>query len=265
VREVFAQQHKETGVSDTSQGPGWWQASDGKWYPPEQAPGYQQAGAPMGAAPGSGNFDVGAALAWSWAKFQANMQPLLILGAIVAGIPFVLAVISGFFGSFLLGLGFWFISVIVSAVLTMLTVQAGWEIASTGQLNQAEMYKLKGNPVGYAVAGLLFTFLAYLGICPGLCIGFVFVWLIFGFWQFAAVGEGQSALNALTRSKEVTMGIGLGNIFIPMLIFMVVGGGAAAFSYGSRFVGIIGVFTLPFSALYGSYTYKTFTGQPIAP
>ena len=27
-------------MSDTSQGPGWWQASDGKWYPPEQAPGY---------------------------------------------------------------------------------------------------------------------------------------------------------------------------------------------------------------------------------
>src|ERR1017187_5797979 len=24
-------------VSDTSQGPGWWQASDGKWYPPESA------------------------------------------------------------------------------------------------------------------------------------------------------------------------------------------------------------------------------------
>ena len=28
-------------MSDYSQGPGWWQASDGKWYPPEQAPGSQ--------------------------------------------------------------------------------------------------------------------------------------------------------------------------------------------------------------------------------
>ena len=25
-------------MSDTSQGPGWWQAADGKWYPPEQRP-----------------------------------------------------------------------------------------------------------------------------------------------------------------------------------------------------------------------------------
>lgn len=26
-------------MSDAPQGPGWWEASDGKWYPPEQAPG----------------------------------------------------------------------------------------------------------------------------------------------------------------------------------------------------------------------------------
>lgn len=26
-------------MSEQSQGPGWWQASDGRWYPPESAPG----------------------------------------------------------------------------------------------------------------------------------------------------------------------------------------------------------------------------------
>jgi len=43
-------------MSDVSQGPGWWQASDGKWYPPEQHPDPQaQAPAPpqgAGALPG---------------------------------------------------------------------------------------------------------------------------------------------------------------------------------------------------------------------
>lgn len=37
--------------ADSSQGPGWWQASDGKWYPPESKPGAQpgdQAGQPAG-------------------------------------------------------------------------------------------------------------------------------------------------------------------------------------------------------------------------
>lgn len=35
-------------MSDVSQGPGWWQASDGKWYPPDQTPG----GAPQVPGPG---------------------------------------------------------------------------------------------------------------------------------------------------------------------------------------------------------------------
>lgn len=38
-------------MSDFSQGPGWWQASDGKWYPPEQAPGGQSAAAGSFGAP----------------------------------------------------------------------------------------------------------------------------------------------------------------------------------------------------------------------
>lgn len=33
-------------MSDTSQGPGWWVASDGKWYPPQQATGTQEPAAP---------------------------------------------------------------------------------------------------------------------------------------------------------------------------------------------------------------------------
>lgn len=28
-------------MSDAAQGPGWWQASDGRWYPPEQHPSYR--------------------------------------------------------------------------------------------------------------------------------------------------------------------------------------------------------------------------------
>ena len=37
-------------MSDTSQGPGWWQASDGKWYPPEQAQPAAASPAPAGAS-----------------------------------------------------------------------------------------------------------------------------------------------------------------------------------------------------------------------
>jgi Domain of unknown function (DUF4190) len=38
-------------MSDTSEGPGWWQASDGKWYRPEQHPSYAPL-PPPGLVPG---------------------------------------------------------------------------------------------------------------------------------------------------------------------------------------------------------------------
>ncbi len=40
-------------MSDTSQGPGWWQASDGKWYPPEQGAAAPPPGPPTGPPPGA--------------------------------------------------------------------------------------------------------------------------------------------------------------------------------------------------------------------
>lgn len=41
-------------MSDTSQGPGWWQASDDKWYPPDQVPGPAPAAPPWGSGSGYG-------------------------------------------------------------------------------------------------------------------------------------------------------------------------------------------------------------------
>ena len=41
-------------MSDTSQGPGWWLASDGKWYPPELWTGPPQTGPTQTATTGSG-------------------------------------------------------------------------------------------------------------------------------------------------------------------------------------------------------------------
>jgi len=51
------------GMSDASQGPGWWLASDGKWYPPDAGSGtggptLAGAGAPVGAAAGGGGTSI---------------------------------------------------------------------------------------------------------------------------------------------------------------------------------------------------------------
>lgn len=109
-------------MSDESQGPGWWKASDGKWYSPEQAPGAQPTPAPTtppstppfpGAAPAApggfaqqpGGFDqggtratfsVGDAFNWGFKKFQDNLGPILIAALIIFAALIVIEVIIWF-------------------------------------------------------------------------------------------------------------------------------------------------------------------------
>ncbi len=68
-------------MSDVAQGPGWWIASDGKWYPPEQHPSVRakepvtaQSAAGTSARPGAGT---GRGLTTSGPKFQNMFQAAL--------------------------------------------------------------------------------------------------------------------------------------------------------------------------------------------
>jgi uncharacterized membrane protein len=107
-------------VSDTPQGQGWWQASDGKWYPPESAPGPTvpqappPAGPPVsppgpaaptgpaayepptpgGSAPAQKTATVGEAFNYGWLKFQQNIGEIIIV-AIVAFVAIAAVVVIG--------------------------------------------------------------------------------------------------------------------------------------------------------------------------
>jgi len=67
-------------MSDSSQGPGWWQASDGKWYPPEQAPGAQSGGA------GQSNLAEWGPRALGILIDYASIVVIIIVGSIIATI-----------------------------------------------------------------------------------------------------------------------------------------------------------------------------------
>lgn len=60
-------------MSDSSQGPGWWQASDGQWYPPESAP--QPLTPPPPPAPLAGN------IAGPGVSKQRNWKKIGLIGA----------------------------------------------------------------------------------------------------------------------------------------------------------------------------------------
>jgi hypothetical protein len=80
-------------MSNAPQGPGWWQASDGNWYPPQQQPGYAPPPAPPSwsapaaypqyPAPGGQTFGAApAALGGSLANFSTAAW-LLVAGLVI--------------------------------------------------------------------------------------------------------------------------------------------------------------------------------------
>ena len=76
-------------MSDFSQGPGWWQASDGKWYPPQQAA--PPAAAPWSSAPPA----VGYAQPYGTPTYQTRSTNGMAIASLVCGCLGFLTCISG--------------------------------------------------------------------------------------------------------------------------------------------------------------------------
>src|ERR1700683_2819362 len=73
-------------MSDVSQGPGWWLASDGKWYSPAQVPGGSPAPPPPGAGAAYGGYGVGGGVGTTPAMQGQNFPPRTAVPT-VRGVP----------------------------------------------------------------------------------------------------------------------------------------------------------------------------------
>lgn len=119
-------------MSDYSQGPGWWQASDGKWYPPQQAAPQAPTG-PWGAAPPAG-------MAYGTPTYQAPSTNGLAIAALVCG---------------LLG----FITCVSSIAAIVLGHMARKQIRESGGVQQGDGMALAGLILGYVVLALLIGYI----------------------------------------------------------------------------------------------------------
>jgi uncharacterized membrane protein len=153
-------------MSDTSQGPGWWQASDGKWYPPEQAPG----ATPQSAGP---RLDIGAALSYGWEKFVANISTMILIVIIFFGVQFVFTMIAQFVRPSGVFIGFMVEAGLVRAALAI----------TDGRPPEASMMFSTERLAPFAIGAILVALLSIVGFVA-CCIGYVVVRLFLLFWAF---------------------------------------------------------------------------------
>jgi uncharacterized membrane protein len=266
-------------VSDTPQGPGWWQASDGKWYPPEQAPGAQQ---PVG-GPAGGFPSVGEAFNYGWTKFQANVGQIIVAAIIGFAIMAVLSLIGyvlifasvinasggcefnrrgeyvcdtgpGFFVILLAWAVFLGLIYFGQFLFDLLMIRVGLLTTSGEPLDMSRL--LSTERLGpYLIGSVIMTVLAMIGfvfcIIPGILV------LIFGrFFGYYILDKGQAPVDAIKSSFNLVKD-NFGSVFVFLLAVF------AANWVGSILCYIGLIVTVPLTAIATAYYYRRAEGQPV--
>lgn len=272
-------------MSDTSQGPGWWQASDGKWYPPEQAPGYQAAPSGYGAAPagGGGSVDIGNAFNYGWAKFQANVGQLIValavgfvLMLVLAGIGYFVLLVTALGGStcsynaagfyscsspnfivMLIGYGVFFALYFTGMSLFQMALIRVGLFATKGQpMDTSDLFGM--STIGpYIVMSILVGLATGIGymLCfiPGIIVAFLCY-----FSGFFLLDKGLSPVDAIKASINMVKD-NIGSVILFILAAFV------ANAIGAALCGIGLVVSVPVVSIAGAYVYRQLQGEPIAP
>ena len=243
-------------MSDTSQGPGWWQASDGKWYPPEQAPGYQPPVAGGGVPDGGGGTDLGTTLGYAWNKFIQNIGEWVVLWLVILGITILFAVLSvalvagssmgGFSFRFnFLGIIIGIVAGVVQGVLLVIVAKGAAQATAGQKVDIGACFKLTTNNIIagaiFGVAyGLLSSFCGLFGVIAFLFLGFVPILSALDDKGADAVGE---SINLSTSRANEAM--------VYWLIAWLI-------------TGLVCYLGAPIALIGGTYLVKRYRGEPVA-
>mgnify|MGYP001815295414 CR=1 FL=1 len=234
-------------MSDSSGGPGWWQASDGKWYPPEQQPG----GAPPPAAGqpgGSTGFDIGKALSYGWNGFVQNIGVIILLVVVMFAVQIGFNIVGQAIDNVFMSLVLSAIGFVVSLMISVGLISAALAIVQ-GQKPEVGML-FQGDHLGaYFIAALLVGLMFIVGfvmcIIPGLLV--MFFTYFFGYFivdKNMGPTEGISASFNLVKSNAGQL---LGFLLVSLLLVLITCGLA-----------------WPVVWIAGAYVYKTMLGEPVA-
>ena len=241
-------------MSDAPSGPGWWQASDGKWYPPEQASGAAQPadatgtgyGVPYGGAPRDA--DVGSALSYGWNKFIANIGDIIVIWLIIFAVQILFNIISRSTSSLFLSLLLSLAGFVISMILQIALVRIGLLLTSGQKVTPAAAFSTEDlGP--YILASLLFAVGVFLGLIA-LCIGALVVGFLFWFYGYYVLDAKQDPVTSLKSSFELTTkNFGTVGVFALVAIVLTI------FTCG---------LAAPVVQISTAYMYKALNGKPIA-
>lgn len=240
-------------MSDSPQGPGWWQASDGKWYAPEQAPG---AGAGGGGGGGVAAFSVGDALSYGWNKFVQYIGQIIIIVLIIFVVQLVLSILSqaiqagsdSFFIGITLSFAITAVSIFVSFLLQAGLIRAALAV-TRGQAPEPSMLFQTDKLGPYAVAAVLVALMVFVGLLlcciPGLIVAF-FTY----FFGFYVIDKDVSPVDSIKSSVSLVQD-NFGQVLLLMIVVVLLNLITCGLASGVTFLAL-------------GYAYRTLNGETVA-
>ncbi|MBI2705440.1 MAG: hypothetical protein HYX32_09150 [Actinobacteria bacterium] len=240
-------------MSDSPQGPGWWQASDGKWYPPEQAPGAQQPGVPVG----GGGTDLGSVFQFAWNKFIQNIGEWIVLWLILIGVVVAFAIVAsvvvvgtglGGFGGFrfnFLGIIIGLIGGAIQGILLVAIAKGAVQTANGQSIDLGSCFKFTGNNI---TAGIVFGLI--IGLLGYFCFIFGIVgWLFFGFIPVLSALDDKGA-ESLSESMNLSTSHSNEALVWQLISWFI--------------AGVVCSIGAPIAMLGGVYLVKRYRGEAVA-
>lgn len=264
-------------MSDTSQGPGWWQASDGKWYPPEQAPGAAPTGPPPGpagappgygtppaygapAGGGGGGVEVGDIVGYGWKKFQEYLGQIivavLIYFVVIGAFSFLGNIISTSIDSIIGSLLFTLVQLVVQAAISIILIRAVLMVVDGKQIDNAALFSTD-NLGPYIIGSILVSLGTFVGLILCVIPGVIFMFLSY-FWNFFLIDKNMEPVEAIKASIELIRN-NVGTVLVWAIVAIVL-----------SVVGIIlccvgYLVAAPVVFIGNAYLYRRLNNEPVAP
>lgn len=252
-------------MSDAPQGPGWWQASDGKWYPPEQAPaastppptpgqvppgsGMAPPGGSFGAPGAVGKLDLGSALSYGWNKFTQYIGQIIVLVLALVAVNVVFFFIGNATDNLFISLFFSIARWLVSMIISLGLVRVALDVTAGQPVDVANVFKTdKLGP--YIVASILYGLATLVGLLF-FCIGALIVGFLLWYYPFFILDKNEDAVQSLSSSFNMVKN-NIGELLILTIVLI-----------GLMFISCW--ILAPMAWFSSAYAYRTLNGQPVAP
>lgn len=254
-------------MSDAPQGPGWWQASDGKWYAPEQQTVQPAASAGWTGGGGGGGYgpatlDVTDAIKFGWESLKRYFGQLaILLAAIFLSMLLVMVVFAVLIvpladhpvlQMITMTIGYT-LALVVAFIISKGLIEAVLVICDGQEPDLGRVFNFE-NIGPYVLTALLFGVVVMVGsilcIIPGIIAN-----VALQFWPYAVVDEDKGPVDALKASWEL-VSTRTGEVLIFLL------GMWALNLVGALLCGLGLIVTIPITMIATGYAWRVLRGRP---